>query len=419
MPKPSRPNQIKLAVVYDRANTHFGGAERLLKAIGQFFPETDLFTSVTDKKAPWLKNFRHVHGSFLNKLPLARKRHQFFEPLTPLAFESFDLSSYQVVLSLSSGQSKAVLTKPHQLHLNYLLTPPRYLYRYQETYLGSDPNWRAKLLELVSLPARSYLTWFEKASSLRPDVIVPLSKLVKARAQKIYPQVKLEKPLYPFATDLRPKLKLAKKQLPKLTYLLTQLGFNLSVSRLVAYKRVDLAVKASLKLKKPLIIVGSGLDATRLARLAQDKGAIFYPPASQKSLASWLSRNLDKGKLIFFLGNVNDQVLALLYDQAQLVISLGLEDFGLVPLEAGYFGTPSVINAESGVAEVLKDKTQTLKLDHPSITSLLKILKDQRYRQIKPVELKRQTLKFSQKSYLQNLKKLMYDKLALTVSYKV
>ncbi len=421
MPKTFK--QLKLAVVYDRANTAKGGAERLLSAIAKLWPQADLFTSVYNQDISWTKQFRRVYPSFLQKIPFAKKHHQFFEPLTPLAFESFDLKAYDVVISVSTAQSKAVLTKPHQLHLNYLLTPPRYIYQYDQVYLGKNPNFFDLSLKYLSAPARAYLKWFDQTASLRPDVVVPLSKLVRRRAQTVYPDIKLEKPLYPFAEDLTNFLKEAKKSLPQTHKVLEKQRFNLVVSRLVRYKRIDLAIKASLKLQTPLFIIGEGVELKQLLRLAGSAGTKFWKTRTStnkdQDIANWLRPNLKNNKLIFFFNQVDDKLLSLLYQETDLVLALGLEDFGLVPLEAAYFGTSSIINAESGVAEVLKDKVETYKLKNPDLKRLIKTISHQPTSKFSTSKLKKTTKKFSQKTYLKNLSRLVYDSYHQKVSYNV
>ena len=124
----------KVALVYDRVNTPFGGAENVLLALHQIYPEAPLYTSVYDPKtAPWAKVFS-VRPSFLQKIPFAKRFHRLFAVLMPLAFESFDLVEFDIVISITSAEAKGVLTKPNQLHICYLLTPTRYLWSHAKEY---------------------------------------------------------------------------------------------------------------------------------------------------------------------------------------------------------------------------------------------------------------------------------------------
>ncbi len=425
--KNSNRQQPKIALVYDRANTFFGGAERILVALAEHFAPLDLFTPLINPQTKWVKQFHQHKTSFINRLPLAQKYHQLYAPLMPLAVENFDLSAYDIIISLSSAETKAVLTKPGQLHINYLLTPPRYLYQYDQVYLGATPQPIDHLIKLLSAPARAYLRWFDQMSIFRPDVIVPISQLVRRRAQRIYPQAQFRPALYPFAPNLVPEAQKAAQQYAQLDHRLRRWQFNLSVNRLVKYKRVDLTIKASLKVKQPLLIVGRGIEQASLLKLAGPLGTKFVSPTKQTYLQPqqggalllrWLNQAQQNGKLVFFLDQVSDQILSLLYQHAQVVIAPGWEDFGLVPLEAAYFGTPSIINARSGVAEVLHHQKEAWHLKRQSVTQLAQILNRKEYKKINQSLIKAVAQKFNQKTYLKNFGALVYDEWR-QVSYKV
>src|SRR5438445_53223 len=115
---------MKVALVYDRVNK-WGGAERVLLALHELFPDAPLYTSVYHpEKAPWAKVFT-VKTSFLQKFPFASSSHEFYALLMPLAFESFTFDEYDLVVSVTSEAAKGILTKPRTLHICYLLTPTR------------------------------------------------------------------------------------------------------------------------------------------------------------------------------------------------------------------------------------------------------------------------------------------------------
>ena len=116
---------MKLALVYDRVNK-WGGAERVLLALHEIWPDAPLFTAVYDKRhATWADVFQ-VHPSFLQHVPLAKKHHELFPWATPMAFESFSFDGYDVVLSVTSAEAKDIITKPGTCHICYCLTPTRY-----------------------------------------------------------------------------------------------------------------------------------------------------------------------------------------------------------------------------------------------------------------------------------------------------
>ena len=118
---------MRLALVYDRVNK-WGGAERVLLALHEIWPEAPLYTAVYDPKgAAWAKVFPKVIPSFLQYFTLARTYHEFYPWLTPLAFETFNFDEFDVVLSVTSAEAKNIITKPETLHICYSLTPTRYL----------------------------------------------------------------------------------------------------------------------------------------------------------------------------------------------------------------------------------------------------------------------------------------------------
>ena len=320
--------KLKVALVYDRANTAYGGAEQVLLSLKSLFPQAVLLSSLYNpKKAGWARNFNEIRASFLNKIPFAKNHHQWFVFLMPLAFESLDLSEFDVIISVTSAEAKGVITQPHQLHLCYLLTPPRYLYQFQEEYLKTRPLLRLPLLKQISSLFLKYLGWWDQAAIHRPDVIIPLSQSVKERAKKSY-GIETSEPIYPpidaISLDTDDQA-LAKFNLPS--------NFNLVVSRLVFYKKVDLAIQACAATNQNLVIVGTGQQEKRL-----------------KEMAAQLSVNTDSQ--IIFLGSQPQTVVNSLMKAAQLFLVFGVDDFGLSPLQANLFDTPAIINAHSGVAEV-------------------------------------------------------------------
>src|SRR3990167_3450705 len=124
---------MKVALVYDRVNK-WGGAERVLLALHELWPEAPLYTAVFDeKRAPWAKVFR-VNPSFIQQFPFARSHHELYPWLTPVAFETFTFDQYDAVISVTSAEAKGIITKPQTAHICYCLTPTRYLWSGYEQY---------------------------------------------------------------------------------------------------------------------------------------------------------------------------------------------------------------------------------------------------------------------------------------------
>ncbi len=316
---------MKIALVYDRINK-FGGAERILLALHEIWPKAPLYTAVYNPNtAPWAKDFKII-SSFLQKIPTAKTHHEFFPWLTPFAFESFNFDKFDVVISTTSAEAKGIITKPKTLHICYCLTPTRYLWSGYDDYL-KNPQF-GPLNPLVKIIAPSLLkklkNW-DKIASQRPDYYLSISKNVQQRiktyyqrpSEVIYPPVDLGKFSKP--------IKKPKKHPP-------QKPFYLLVSRLIPYKRVDLAIKAFNKLKLPLKIVGTGALEKDLRKIS--------------------------GKNVKFLGQLTDGELIYYYQKCLAIIFPQEEDLGLVPIEAQAAGKPVIAYHAGGAQEtIIKGKT--------------------------------------------------------------
>lgn len=332
--------KAKIALVYDRANVAYGGAEQVLLAIKQLYPESVLFSSIYDRKtAKWAKKFI-VKTTFLQKLPFAKNLHRYLAALMPFAFECLDLSGYDIIISVTSAEAKGVVTRRDQLHLCYLLSPPRYLYHYQDEYLKQNRLLRLPIIREIAKFALDYLKKWDQIAIFRPDLIIPIAEIVKKRAKKYYPGLELENVIYP----------------PIDSSLLDHVGKNqptdqekyfLLVSRLVPYKNITSAILACQKLGFKLVIVGEGPEEEKL-----------------KNMAS---------KLITFEKKLSQEKLANLYQNCQAVLSPGLDDFGIAALEANLFGKPIIINQLSGASEIIENNKHGIHLPYKEGDSLEKI----------------------------------------------
>jgi len=170
---------MKVAIVYDRVNK-WGGAERVLLALHEMFPEAPLYTSVYDKeKAPWAKVFPKVITSFLQSVPFAKDHHDWFGWLMPLVFESFDFRQFDLVISVTSEFAKGIITLPKTKHICLCLTPTRYLWS------GYNEYFKSWWFRLISAPGLWYLRIWDKIAAFRPDVIVAISTKCKRELKNI------------------------------------------------------------------------------------------------------------------------------------------------------------------------------------------------------------------------------------------
>ena len=336
---------LKIALVYDKINT-WGGAERVLLAIHQIFPEAPLYTSVfAEEKAKWAKIFPQVIPSFLQKFPWAKTKNHWYALLMPLAFEQFNFDDYDIVISVTSGEAKGIITKPKTLHLCYCVTPTRFLWvepGYKEYQHFGIFN---KLVHTLKPPFLSLLKKWDEVAAQRPDAYAAISKAVAQRILKYYcRQVKI---IYPFVDTKF--FKPGKKSCPKNSYFLV-------VGRLVPYKKVDIAIEACQKLGLPLKIVGQGPDF--------------------KSLKKKANSCLKNGQpLVEMLGLVDDKKLLNLYQNCQALIMPQEEDFGLVPLEAQACGKPVIAFGKGGAKETILEGKTGIFFDKQTPDSLAGALK--------------------------------------------
>lgn len=315
-------NSPRVAIVYDRVNK-YGGAERVLEALHEVFPEATLFTSVYNSKtAPWARKWT-VRTSFLQRLPFARTHHELFAWLMPLAFESFDFSEFELVISVTSEAAKGVITKPGTRHICYLLTPTRYLWNKAGEYKTQFAQlpFSFVLRPFYAITMR-YLRWWDIVAAQRPEQIVPISHVVSKRVAQYYKREASE-PVYP---PVNLKLFQSAPTKPPMND-----PYYLIVSRLVPYKRVDLAIQACLVLQRHLVIVGTGTEERTLRMIAG------YSP------------------LIHFLGYVTDTDLVSYYQHCTALLYPAEEDYGISAVESLAAGRPAVVYAKSGNAEVIED----------------------------------------------------------------
>jgi len=356
---------MKVALVYDRVNK-WGGAERVLLALHKIFPDAPLYTSVYDKdKAAWAKVF-NVKTSFLQNFPFASGNHEYYALLMPLAFESFSFDQYDLVISVTSEAAKGIITKPGTLHICYCLTPTRYLWS------GYDDYFKNPILRFISKLVVSYLRFWDKIAAQRPDALIAISSAVRERIKKyynrdssvIYPPLTLDgaSRLTHTARDVHSALEKNQSTIRSLSEsrqsnknfssndLTSTFGslasdqsgsfknskwpivngkYFLIVSRLVPYKKIDLAVKVFNKLGLPLKIVGTGIEENRLKRMAKSN--------------------------IEFLGYLTDKELVGYYKGCRAFIFPGIEDFGLTVIEAQSFGKSVIAFRAGGVQESIID----------------------------------------------------------------
>lgn len=352
-------SNLKIALVYDWATTRYGGAELVLKTLLDAFPTAPLYTTMVSDHLPWVDAGR-VRTTYLQKLPT--RNHRLLVPLMPLAIESLDLSEFDIIISVSTGIALGVLSKPNQLHLCYLLAPPRYIYNFEATYHQDRSILNRWPLKYGTDLTRRYLRWWQNQACLRPDIIIPLSNRVRLQATKWYSR--------PIAAPIYPPINSSNLNSSQtVTNHSPTQPFWMVVNRLVTYKRTDLVIKSSLATQHRLLVLGDGPDYKKLVKLT---GCQSVEINSDQQLNSWLESTKESAQpIIAFLKSTQANRLDQLYRQAQVVISPGIDDFGLVPAESVIRGTPAIWHAQSGVGEVLRDQHDGRSITEHSISGLL------------------------------------------------
>lgn len=358
---------MRIAFVYDRVNK-FGGAERVLLALHEVWPQAPLFTTVYNQKtAPWASTF-NVKPS-LRLPPFFSARHEIFLPITPFIFESLNLDNFDVVLSITSAEAKGIITKPHTLHICYCLTPTRYLWSGYQDYLDEPGvgilNHIARIFMKAFFPP---LRLWDFTASSYPDFYIAISQTVKRRikayykkeAEIIYPPIDTEK--------FKP------------TDGCSQEDYFLVVSRLVPYKRIDYVISTFNSLGWKLKIVGRGVDEGRLRKMAK--------------------KNVE-----FLGGNLTDEKLCWYYQNCQALIFPGEEDFGITSVEAQACGRPVIgINCGGVVETIIPGKTGEIynRQDEKTLISALKIFKQKKYL---PFSCRQNAIRFTKKTFKEKIKK--------------
>jgi len=330
-----RDMAVRTALVHDYL-AQSGGAERVVAALHGIFPLAPLYTSVYDKEAtlPCFAGM-DIRTSFLQSWPVATRRlHKFALAYYPTAFEQFDFSNYDLVVSSSSSFAKGVITGPETCHVCYCHTPARFAWR-QHEYLRQSRRIRL-IAPIMRGMLRNLRTW-DVASAQRVDYFIANSHNVARRIRKYYRR--------DVSAVIYPPIQVEKYQPAPLT----EVGSHfLVVSRLVGYKRIDLAVEACNALKAPLRIVGVGPEMAHLQRIA--------------------------GPTIQFLGRLSDAAVAAEYAHCRALIFPGEEDFGLTPLECMASGRPVIAYGAGGALETVQEGKTGIFFPEQTIGSLVKAL---------------------------------------------
>lgn len=371
---PAEWQNLKVILAHDWL-TGMRGGERVLEILCRAFPRSPIYTLFYNPDAVSDIINRHpVKTSWLQNVPGILKYYRNFLPFFPSAMESLRADGpADLVISTSHCVAKGLIAPPGARHLCYCFTPMRYAWVFYDEYFGNNPLKKALLT-----PILGRLRQWDKTSSARVDYFATISKHIQKRikdfygrdADVVYPPVNLEfwKPEL-----IRPPKEATFSQVGRDSLVPPELSgqtgspalpqrieipmpehgfsdqphghYDLVVSALVPYKRIDLAVKAYRKLGYQLKIVGTGTETAKLKAIA--------------------------GNNIEFLGHVSDDRLLELYRHCRALIFPGEEDFGLVPIEALACGTPVVAYAKGGVLETVVNGVSGIFFDEQNEEALI------------------------------------------------
>lgn len=305
---------MKIALAHDWLN-QMGGAENVLEALVELYPSAPVFTTIY---APELmpNNYRRwdIRTTWLNLAPGIHQHHQPYLPLYPLAVHSMNFQGYDVILSNKSGFIHGlVYDKGKQRHICYCLAPTRYVWDYQ-SYAAREGFGR--WLGILLTPLVASLRQWDFAAAQQVDHFIAISREIQTRIKKYYHRDSTI--IYP-PVDTERFQPLPAGQTPADYYLI--------VSRLIPYKRIDLAIQACTRLNRQLIIVGEGRDRPTLEMIA--------------------------GPTVQFKGRLPISAVIELMANCRAFIFPGFEDFGIAPVEAQAAGRPVIAFAKGGALDTV------------------------------------------------------------------
>jgi glycosyltransferase involved in cell wall biosynthesis len=343
---------MNLALVHDWLN-QMGGAEDVLEHLVRFYPDAPIYTSLY---APDLMPDRYqswdIRTLWTDRLPGIHAGQQRYLPAYPLAFSRLNLSEYDVVLSNKSGFCHGLHTGPETVHVCYCLTPTRYVWDV-ESYLARE-SFGTGVVLAARLAARVLKRW-DYAAAQRVDHFIAISSEVQARIRRYYDRD---------STIIYPPIQVADRFTPAPTHD----DYFLILSRLIPYKRIDLAVQACTQLGLPLLVGGKGRDRDRLEAMA--------------------------GPTVQFLGFVPDDDLPALFARCRAFIFPGLEDFGITPVQAQAAGRPVIAFKGGGALDTIIPGKTGVFFEEPTVESLANALQSFDEHDYDPAEIRAHAMQF-------------------------
>lgn len=362
---------MKVALVHDYLK-EYGGAERVVEALHEVWPEAPLYTSFVDEggMGSFWERFKDwdIRTSFCQKIPFFAKFASPLRFLIPWIWESFNFDEYDLVISSAGSYiTKGIITSTDAVHVCYCHTPPRALWG-----LPTVSNWKSSFIGRMLVPIMTHnLRQYDYLAAQRVDYFIANSENTKERIKKFYKREATV--IYPPVNMAAGEARLAPTK---------NNGYYLAVGRLSREKRIDLVIEVCKKLKLPLKIVGTGVEEDNLRRQA--------------------------GFSAQFLGKISDGELSKVYFGAKaLIFTAEEEDFGIVPVEAMAHGRPVIAIRQGGVKETVVDGKTGVFFDELTEESLEKAIKKFEKMKIDPLDCRKQAEKFSKERFKREIEEFV------------
>ncbi|MDR1900926.1 MAG: glycosyltransferase [Treponema sp.] len=344
------------------------GGEKVLEVLLEMFPLADIYTHVYDAHAvSALINSHRIYTSYINKLPFAKKLYQKYMPLMPNALKDFNLQDYDLIISSESGPTKGVIPNPDAYHICYCHSPMRYLWdMYHEYFRKSGYGIRFLMNRMIP----SLRLWDVTSANL-VDRFIANSQYVAKRIRRYYNR---EAEIIPPPVSIEKYLPLERN--PE--------DFYLFFGQLAGYKRADIAITACITSGRKLVVAGAGAKKQDIQRY-------------------------QKSGLITFTGRISDETASVYYSHAKALLFPGIEDFGIIPVEANAAGCPVIAYRKGGVLDTVKENETGVFFDEQSPAALIEAMDrfeaaEDHFRNREVFA--RQVQQFSRAAFIERIKKI-------------
>lgn len=357
---------MKVAIIHDWL-TAMGGAEKVILELHKMFPDAPVYTSVVNYENIDSK-FKEIdiRTTFIQNLPFSKTKYNRYLPLFPLAFEALNLRGVDLIISSSASiGAKGVIRDSSSTHICYCHTPPRYAWDFYHEYLSYAGKMQQKVIPFLM----HYLRQYDQNSSNRVDHFIANSSTVKERIKKIYRRD---------AEIIFPPVDVKRFQNS-----IEDDGYYLVVSRLVPYKRIDLAVQACNQLNKKLIVIGNGEENEKLEHIA--------------------------GPTIKLLGYQPDKIVEEYMHKCKAFLFPGYEDFGIAPVEAQACGKPVIAYGKGGAIDTIIHMRTGVLFNEQTVESLKSAIRTFENLSLNNIEIRKNAEKFSSERFQSNMRRIVFQ----------